>query len=56
MAPRAPPDGRAARSNHSNQRNRPLAGHPHFFNQLSNGLDIVSLAGEWLTAAANTNM
>lgn len=31
-------------------------GHPHFFNQLSNGLDIVSLAGEWLTATANTNM
>lgn len=31
-------------------------GHPHFFNQLSSGLDIVSLAGEWLTAAANTNM
>ncbi|XP_054162481.1 glutamate decarboxylase-like [Oppia nitens] len=30
--------------------------HPHFFNQLSCGLDIVSLAGEWLTAAANTNM
>ncbi|XP_048002310.1 glutamate decarboxylase isoform X1 [Leguminivora glycinivorella] len=31
-------------------------GHPHFFNQLSCGLDIISLAGEWLTAAANTNM
>ncbi|KAG0427666.1 hypothetical protein HPB47_025295, partial [Ixodes persulcatus] len=31
-------------------------GHPHFFNQLSSGLDIVSLAGEWLSAAANTNM
>ncbi|KAH9398284.1 glutamate decarboxylase gad1 [Tyrophagus putrescentiae] len=30
--------------------------HPHYFNQLSCGLDIVSLAGEWLTAAANTNM
>ncbi|KAI8441304.1 hypothetical protein MSG28_014929 [Choristoneura fumiferana] len=30
--------------------------HPHFFNQLSCGLDIISLAGEWLTAAANTNM
>ena len=25
-------------------------------NQLSNGLDIISMAGEWLTAAANTNM
>ena len=33
-----------------------LVGHPHFFNQLSNGLDIVSMAGEWLTATANTNM
>jgi len=31
-------------------------GHPRFFNQLSTGLDIVSLAGEWLTATANTNM
>ena len=33
-----------------------LTGHPRFFNQLSTGLDIVSLAGEWLTATANTNM
>ncbi|KAI5643720.1 pyridoxal-dependent decarboxylase conserved domain-containing protein [Phthorimaea operculella] len=33
-----------------------LQSHPHFFNQLSCGLDIISLAGEWLTAAANTNM
>ena len=32
------------------------AGHPRFFNQLSCGLDIISLAGEWLTATANTNM
>merc|ERR1711970_716313 len=31
-------------------------GHPRFFNQLSCGLDITSLAGEWLTATANTNM
>uniref|UniRef100_U5ELT3 Putative glutamate decarboxylase n=1 Tax=Corethrella appendiculata TaxID=1370023 RepID=U5ELT3_9DIPT len=31
-------------------------GHPHFFNQLSCGLDVVSMAGEWLTATANTNM
>nr|XP_020642344.1 glutamate decarboxylase 1-like [Pogona vitticeps] len=31
-------------------------GHPRYFNQLSSGLDIVGLAGEWLTAAANTNM
>lgn len=31
-------------------------GHPHFFNQLSSGLDLVSMAGEWLTATANTNM
>ncbi|KAF2893120.1 hypothetical protein ILUMI_13053, partial [Ignelater luminosus] len=30
--------------------------HPHFFNQLSCGLDLVSMAGEWLTATANTNM
>ena len=33
-----------------------ISGHPYFFNQLSTGLDIVSLAGEWLTATANTNM
>jgi len=32
------------------------AGHPRFFNQLSNGVDVVSMAGEWLTATANTNM
>ncbi|XP_076059423.1 glutamate decarboxylase [Oratosquilla oratoria] len=31
-------------------------GHPRFMNQLSCGLEVVSLAGEWLTAAANTNM
>ncbi|XP_041459026.1 glutamate decarboxylase 1-like isoform X1 [Lytechinus variegatus] len=31
-------------------------GHPRFFNQISQGLDIVSMAGEWLTATANTNM
>ncbi|XP_053323446.1 glutamate decarboxylase 1-like [Spea bombifrons] len=30
--------------------------HPRFFNQLSSGLDMVGLAGEWLTATANTNM
>ncbi|CAG5005537.1 unnamed protein product [Parnassius apollo] len=37
-------------------KNQVKTGHPHFFNQLSCGLDIISLAGEWLTAAANTNM
>uniref|UniRef100_A0A669DN89 Glutamate decarboxylase 1 n=1 Tax=Oreochromis niloticus TaxID=8128 RepID=A0A669DN89_ORENI len=31
-------------------------GHPRFFNQLSTGLDIVGLAGEWLTSTANTNI
>uniref|UniRef100_UPI00398ED79F glutamate decarboxylase 1-like n=1 Tax=Pristiophorus japonicus TaxID=55135 RepID=UPI00398ED79F len=31
-------------------------GHPRFFNQLSCGLDVIGLAGEWLTATANTNM
>uniref|UniRef100_A0A8C3RMS0 Glutamate decarboxylase n=1 Tax=Chelydra serpentina TaxID=8475 RepID=A0A8C3RMS0_CHESE len=31
-------------------------GHPRYFNQLSSGLDIVGLAGEWLSATANTNM
>ena len=31
-------------------------GHPRFLNQLSQGLDIVSMAGEWLAATANTNM
>ena len=33
-----------------------FSGHPHFFNQLSQGLDIISMAGEWLAATANTNM
>lgn len=33
-----------------------VVGHPRFFNQLSCGLDLVSMAGEWLTATANTNM
>ncbi|OXB77974.1 UNVERIFIED_CONTAM: hypothetical protein H355_009545 [Colinus virginianus] len=31
-------------------------GHPRFFNQLSTGLDMIGLAGEWLTSTANTNM
>ncbi|XP_053106543.1 glutamate decarboxylase 1-like isoform X2 [Hemicordylus capensis] len=31
-------------------------GHPRYFNQLSSGLNIIGLAGEWLTATANTNM
>ncbi|KAI1695530.1 pyridoxal-dependent decarboxylase conserved domain-containing protein [Ditylenchus destructor] len=31
-------------------------GHPRFFNQLSCGLDLVCMAGEWLTATCNTNM
>nr|DBA24639.1 TPA: hypothetical protein GDO54_012266 [Pyxicephalus adspersus] len=31
-------------------------GHPRYFNQLSSGLDMIGLAGEWLTATANTNM
>ncbi|XP_071533758.1 glutamate decarboxylase [Panulirus ornatus] len=31
-------------------------GHPRFMNQLSCGMEVISLAGEWLTAAANTNM
>uniref|UniRef100_A0AC35F161 Glutamate decarboxylase n=1 Tax=Panagrolaimus sp. PS1159 TaxID=55785 RepID=A0AC35F161_9BILA len=31
-------------------------GHPRFFNQISCGLDLVSMAGEWLTATTNTNM
>lgn len=34
----------------------PCSGHPRFFNQLSSGLDIIGLAGEWLTSTANTNM
>ncbi|CRL04754.1 CLUMA_CG017814, isoform A [Clunio marinus] len=32
------------------------SGHPRFMNQLSNGLDMVAMAGEWLTATANSNM
>lgn len=31
-------------------------GHPRFFNQLYGGLDMVGLAGEWLTSTANTNI
>jgi len=31
-------------------------GSPHFMNQLSCGLDIIAMAGEWLTATANCNM
>ncbi|XP_066508180.1 glutamate decarboxylase 1-like [Hoplias malabaricus] len=31
-------------------------GHPRFLNQLSTGLDIIGLAGEWVTSTANTNM
>nr|XP_039266433.1 glutamate decarboxylase 1-like isoform X1 [Styela clava] len=31
-------------------------GHPRFFNQLSSGLDVISLAAEWVTSTANTNM
>lgn len=32
------------------------SGHPRFLNQLAQGLDIFSMAGEWLTATANANM
>lgn len=31
-------------------------GHPHFMNQLSSGLDVISMAGDWLTSTANCNM
>ncbi|XP_061652578.1 glutamate decarboxylase 1 [Phyllopteryx taeniolatus] len=31
-------------------------GHPRFFNQLFAGLDVIGVAGEWLTSIANTNM
>ncbi|XP_060065967.1 glutamate decarboxylase 1-like [Ylistrum balloti] len=31
-------------------------GHPRFLNQLSTGMDMIGIAGEWLTAVANTNM
>ena len=34
----------------------PAAAHPYYFNQLSQGLDVISMAGEWLAATANTNM
>ena len=33
-----------------------IAGHPRFLNQLSTGFDVVGIAGEMLTAVANTNM
>ena len=32
------------------------AAHPLYFNQISQGLDVISVAGEWLTAVTNTNM
>ncbi|KAM6210909.1 LOW QUALITY PROTEIN: glutamate decarboxylase 1-like [Sarcoramphus papa] len=35
---------------------RVKTGHPRYFVHLSSGLDIIGLAGEWLTATANTNM
>ncbi|EEB10349.1 glutamate decarboxylase, putative [Pediculus humanus corporis] len=41
---------------HTTLKNQVRTGHPRFFNQLSCGLDLVSMAGEWLTATANTNM
>lgn len=47
---------RCRRIPNDNCTNRLFAGHPRFFNQLSCGLDIISMAGEWLTATANTNM
>ncbi|XP_077411961.1 glutamate decarboxylase 1 isoform X4 [Vanacampus margaritifer] len=31
-------------------------GHPRFFNQLFAGLDVIGIAGEWLTSIANTNI
>lgn len=31
------------------------SGHRRFLNQLANGLDIISMAGEWLAATANSN-
>merc|ERR1712127_32835 len=30
--------------------------HPRNFNQISQGVDLVSLVGEWITATTNTNM
>ncbi|KAG9329826.1 hypothetical protein JZ751_028935 [Albula glossodonta] len=41
---------------HPHQLLEGMEGHPRFFNQLSTGLDIIGLAGEWLTSTANTNM
>ncbi|ESO10112.1 hypothetical protein HELRODRAFT_73271, partial [Helobdella robusta] len=31
-------------------------GHPKFFNQISQGLDVVGLAGEWITAVTNVSI
>lgn len=36
-------------------RHQVKSGHPRFMNQLSTGLDIISMAGDWLTATANSN-
>ena len=34
----------------------PLAGHPRFINQLSQGVDMISLVGEMITSSINANM
>jgi len=51
-----PRGGLGGRRGRSQPLSAPSAGHPRFFNQLSTGLDVIGLAGEWLTSAANTNM
>ena len=33
-----------------------IVGNPRFFNQFYQGLDIISLVGEWLSTVTNTNI
>ena len=33
-----------------------IAGHPRFINQLSQGVDMISLVGEIITSSVNANM
>ena len=33
-----------------------ILGHPHYINQLSSGVDAVTLVADWIVSTANTNM
>ncbi len=38
------------------RRNSSFSGHPRFINQLSQGVDVISLVGEFISSSANANM